>query len=106
MRNYKEKMNRYRIPKERYNELRKFCLCSDCGKRSIIETALLNTFSSKEDELSKHLYKHITSARCSWTELEVGGIPCNRDTFRLYRAKFYYELDKILKQINSADKEE
>lgn len=99
MRNYKEKMKRYRLPKERYRELRDFCLCSDLQDRILIEMALSTVFNDKPDALSVFIYKHVISTDYTWAKMEFLQIPCNQDTFRLYRAKFYFELDNILTKI-------
>ena len=95
MRDYKAKMQKYKLPPGRYRKLREFCLCSDMEERIYIEMALAETCS---DGLAEWLYRHVVSTDYGWAKLETGGLPCNRDTFRVYRARFYWELDKILKR--------
>lgn len=93
MRDYKVKMQMYKLSPERYAELREFCLCSDLDERVYIEMALQETVN---DELASWLFKHVISTDWTWARMESEGLPCNRDTFRVYRAKFYYHLDRIL----------
>ena len=93
MRNYKAKMAKYRLPEARYAELREFCLCSDSADRQYITHALELTVN---DDLARWLYLHVVSTDYGWAKLEAEGLPCSRDTFRVYRAKFYWHLDRIL----------
>lgn len=93
MRNYKAKMAAYRLPKPRYAELREFCLCSDSDDRQYIIRALEETVN---DDLSRWLFLHVVSTDYGWTRMEAEGLPCSRDTFRVYRARFYWNLDRIL----------
>lgn len=96
MRNYKAKIAKYRLPKQRYTYLREYCLNSDRGERLVIETAILNAFG--DDQIGKFIYRHVVSTDFNWPALEANHIPCSRDTFRIYRAKFFYELDQLLKR--------
>lgn len=98
MRNYKQKMDRYRLPKERYRELRAFCLNADSNEMNIIESAVSAAFDGKYDPLEYWMLSHITSPDFNWAKMEAMHIHCNRDTFRLRRARVYYELDKLLLQ--------
>ncbi len=54
------------------------------------------TFGTVNDPLAYYIELEMTSV-CSWAKLESMQIPCNRDTFRIYRAKAFFNLDKILK---------
>ena len=96
VRNYKAKMALYRLPAERYKELRQYCLNSSKNERIIIETALQNAFG--DDGIAPYILKHVVSTDYRWSRLEAEQIPCSRDTFCLYRAKFYSELDKLVKR--------
>lgn len=93
MRDYKAKMQMYRLSSIRYAELRRFCLNANRNDLICIEAALSETV---KDELATWLYKHVVSTDWTWAKMESEGLPCNRDTFRVYRAKFYYNLDRIL----------
>lgn len=93
MRNYKQKMDQYRLPKQRIQELREYCLLSGTRERESIETAAVEAAG---DCLSRWLYKHVVSTDYSWARMEADCLPCSRDTFRLYRTRFYYILDQIL----------
>ena len=86
----------YRLPAERYRELRQYCLNSGRNERLTIGTALCNAFG--DDGIGKYIYLHVTSTDYKWEKLEAEQIPCCRHTFNIYRAKFYYELDKALKR--------
>lgn len=95
MRNYKAKMQKYRLPPERYRQLRDFCLCAGREEHIYIEMALAETCS---DNLSKWLYRHVASTDYGWLQMEADSLPCSRDTFRIYRAKFYWTLDRLTKR--------
>lgn len=97
MRNYKQKMNKYRLPKARYRELKEFCLSADNDRFEVIEAAIRATFGTVNDPLAYYIELSMTNVDCNWAKLEIMRIPCNRDTFRLYRAKVYFNLDMILK---------
>lgn len=98
MRNYKQKMNKYRLPKERYRQLRDFCLNADDNETEIIKSAVSAAFDGKYDPLEYWILAHITLPDYNWAKMESMYIHCNRDTFRLRRARAYYELDKLLSQ--------
>lgn len=95
MRNYKQKMNKYRLPKDRYRELKFFCCSADNEKFEVIDAAIRAVFGTVNDPLAYYIQLDMTEDY-NWAKLEVMQIPCSRDTFRLYRAKVYYMLDKIL----------
>lgn len=93
MRDYKRKMDMYRLPKRRYQRLRNYCHRTDDEAQTIIGQAIgLVT----KDALALWLYRHVTERDYSWASMETDGLPCTRDTFRVYRAKFYWELDKLV----------
>lgn len=93
MRDYKRKMDKYRLPQRRCEELREFCLCAGHDEREIIETAVRMT---ADDGLCVWLYKHVVSTDYRWAKMEADGLPCGRDTFRVLRARFYWNLDGLL----------
>lgn len=94
MRDYKRKMNLYRIPKDRYRELRQYCLCADRYDRMIIESAIADV---TDEVLGSFILRHVLSTDCGISSLQADGLPCNADTFRIYRAKFFWLLDQRLK---------
>ena len=96
IRDYKKKMKLYQIDKERYHELRSFCKTKEA--ESYIIKALTLEFEEAPDMLALWIYHHVTDEKYNWSYMEANNIPCNRDTFRIYRAKFFYELDQLLKR--------
>lgn len=100
MRDYKSKMERYRLPKQRYKELKEYCLMLSPEHQVLIEQALQMTTN---DQLCRWLYKHITQNDYGWAKLEADGLPCGRDTFRVVRARFYWMLDGVLKGANTTN---
>ncbi len=97
MRDYKGKMARYKLSKPRYAQLRRFCLRRDIRTRMVVMKAMEKT---TDDVLRTWIFRHVTSESYGLDAMEADGMPCNRDTFRVYRARFYWELDKILKGAN------
>lgn len=95
MRDYKRKMDRYRLPKAKYTQLRAFCQTEDAEQ--YILDALQLEFGEAPDTLAMWIYRHVTRTDCTWAYMEAHQIPCSRDTFRYYRAKFYYCLDQAIK---------
>lgn len=92
MNNYKKRMDKYRLPKERYRELREYC---KHGATDEIREALAKTGGGT---LAEWIERHVCHGGWKWTRMEAHGIPCNADTFRVYRAKFYKNLDDVLKR--------
>lgn len=90
MRNYKGKMERYRLPASRYRELKAYCVQHRRSPK--ITEALRRT---TDDALAAYIRKQVTES-CSLAALEAAGLPCNRDTFRVYRAKFFWTLDMFV----------
>ena len=89
MRDYKEKMEACRLPEDRYRELRRYCLAH---KDSPLISQV--AYDAIGDELARYVIRHVTSRDYNMAKMEVDGLPCNRDTFRVYRARFFCELDK------------
>ena len=94
MRDYKVKMDRYRLPDVRYRALRAYC---KRGATEEIRGALKKTGGGT---LSCWIEKHVCLKGWRWSRLQAAGVPCNEDTFRLYRAKFYWELDKLVGDVD------
>lgn len=90
MRNYKSKMNRYRLPPERYRELHAFCIAS--GRCDIIIRAATQ---ASDSIMAEYIILHVTTNEWKWRRLEAVGIPCCGDAFRTYRARFYYLLNQL-----------
>ena len=91
VRNYKHRMARYRLSHERYEALRQFCLMR--SHRDVVREAMMEAC---DDALADWLLLHVTSKAWKWAKLEANGIPCCQDTFRLYRARFYWCLNQRL----------
>ena len=85
-------MDMYRLPRERYAELHGYCMR---GVNEEIREALRRTDCGA---LADWIERHVCEKDWRWARMEARGIPCNGDTFRVYRAKFYYMLDKILSE--------
>lgn len=95
MRNYSQKMAAYRLPKDRYECLQAYCRTAGWEEKQLIKEIMYETVS---DALGDWLLLYVLKG-LTWTQLEVRGIPCSRDTFRYYRARFFWLLDK---QVNGA----
>jgi len=91
VRNYKGRMGAYRLTGERYHALRSFCRVP--ANRAEVEAAMAEACA---DALSVWLLRHVTTDAWPWARLEASGVPCGRDTFRLYRARFYWCLGRQL----------
>ncbi len=89
MRDYRKKMQRYKLDKERYDHLR--TLCRQAESSEIVESAIS---AVGEPGLSFYLRMHVTKG-WKWRRLAAAGVPCSGDTFRVYRAKFYWYLDGL-----------
>lgn len=99
MRDYKQKMQRYRLEKFRYKELRLFCMYA---KREDKQNIIALMRYTVPDVLGGYILDHLMNGK-SIAKLEVDGMPCSLDTFRVYRAKFLYYLDKELKEHEKTD---
>lgn len=93
MRGYKEKMNKYRLPNARTKDLRCWCLQSGPAGRAIIEAAANEACG---DALARWIVRHVTSINADYARLKLDKIPVGVDMFRVYRARFYWLLDKKL----------
>lgn len=95
MRDYKRKMDQYRLPKDQYRELRAFCKTK--GAEPFVLDALRLEFGEATDTLQMWIFRHVTQEGCTWEYMNSRQIPCSIDTFRFYRAKFYYCLAQVAK---------
>ena len=95
MRDYRKKMQRYRLPPDEYKRLREFCKTSEAEQ--YIYDALLMEFGEAPDMLQWWIFKHVTRTDYNWAYMEARQIPCCRDTFLFYRTKFYWCLSQVLK---------
>ena len=78
----------------RYKELR--AKCKKPGFEKKIREALSN---DNYYGLEEWIFIHVTDPKrktSSIGALQAVGLPCYDDTFRLYRAKFYYNLELII----------
>ena len=89
MRDYRKKMQRYKLDKERYDHLR--TICRQAESAEIVESAIS---AVGEPGLSFYLRMHVTKG-WKWRRLAAAGVPCSGDTFRVYRAKFYWYLNAL-----------
>ena len=94
MRNYTDKAREVRLPKEREKELREWCLRARGDDLELIRDV---AFDATQDALSEWIVLSVTSVRWPWARLEANHRPCSQQTFRLYKMRFYYLLDKDLK---------
>lgn len=90
LRNYKRKMERYRLNQNRYKELKAYCRK---GPSPEISQALKMTC---DDCLSDWIERHVCMSTWPLKRMRAAGLPCTDDTFRVYRARFYYNLDRVL----------
>jgi len=96
LRNYKQKMDKYRLPPGRMNHLLHYCQHAGDGQRKTIKKVLL---SVTDPVIADFLFMNICEGK-RWRHLEAYGIPCCSDAFRIYRRKFFYYLDMELKAHN------
>lgn len=45
--------------------------------------------------LNTWMRRHVSTRIWKWKRLEAAGVPCSSDAFRIYRARFFWFLDKI-----------
>nr|WP_325300334.1 hypothetical protein [uncultured Dysosmobacter sp.] len=93
MRGYKEKMAEYRLPTDRTKELRRWCLQSGAAGRPTIEAAANEACG---DALARWIVRHVTTVNAGYERLKQDKIPVGVDMFRVYRARFFWLLDKKL----------
>lgn len=96
MRNYSAKANVYRLPHERMKELRAFCLSARGDDFELIRDVAEDTVN---DALARWIILSVATDQWPWARCEANGIPCSRQTFRIYRMRFYWLLDRTLKQM-------
>lgn len=91
MRDYKRKMDAFRLSPERYQKLRRYCLTAGGKEREVIDQTAAEVTDSV---MGRYIAQHVTCAKYSVTAMMADGMPCGADTFRIYRAKFFWALDK------------
>lgn len=94
MRDYKRKMDQYRLPKAKYIQLRAFCQTEDA--EPYILDALQLEFGEAPDALAMWIYRHVTRTDFTWAYMESRNIPCGKETFYFYRCKFYWYLAQVV----------
>ena len=93
MRNYSGKLKEYKLSRDTVAKLKIYCVTTRDKK---IVHAAVNDAVGMGDGLHWFLFNHVTRTDWPWARLEANGIPCSADTFRIYRHKFYYCLNKRL----------
>lgn len=91
MRDYKGKMEKYRIPKSRRALLIAYCRTTNEERLQRIQDVLDEEFL--DDAITWWLFQSIVN-RWTWEKLELSSVPCGQDTFRLYRARFFWALNR------------
>ena len=93
-------MDKYRLPSGRMTFLKLFCQeAPDNGQHETIMKVLLSVTDSA---MADFIYRNVCR-RERWNILRAHGVPCCADTFRFYRAKFFYYLDRELEKKNQKD---
>ena len=96
MRNYRGKMELYRLDPARKKVLRQWCRQPE--HRAQVEVVMAETC---DVVLGRYILMHVADD-WKWAKLEANRIPCSVDTFRVYRAKFYFLLDQALSRANAS----
>lgn len=107
MRYYSLKMQIYRIEPARLKWLRNLCHRYpelDAETRRIIDGATFDLMIGG-DQLPVWV-RHQALSGCSWAFLEARAVPCNEDTFRLARARFFWLLNRRITRQEIALQEE
>ena len=94
MRDYKKKMDEVRIPKDRLDSLKLLCSSHSPESEELIQKALDLTFKDKNDGLREWIYRGVVLG-WKWAKLEVNCIPCCRNIYNVYRARFFWNLDRL-----------
>lgn len=94
MRNYARKMTAVRLPPERMRDLKAYCkeAWNDCEKREAVDTAA--EAAMPNDRLGYWIRESVLRD-LNFGAMQARGIPCSRDTFYFYRARFFMCLDTI-----------
>lgn len=72
MRNYRQKMSRYRLGKARYRELRDYCLCAGRDERMIIESAAAD---AADEVIGRYILQHVLLPTAAWLRCVRMGCP-------------------------------
>lgn len=97
MRNYKQKMDKYRLPKSRRLICSAFCHTTNAERLQTVADVLEEEFG--EDAIRHWIYYNVVLG-WNWAKLESERVPCSQDVFRIYRARFFFALDR---KLNGAD---
>jgi hypothetical protein len=91
MRDYKGKMEKYRIPKSRKTLLMAYCRTTNEERLQRIRDVFDEEFG--EDAIIWWLYQAIVN-RWTWMQLQNKNVPCGEDSFRVYKARFFWALNR------------
>ena len=86
-------MQSVKLPQERLKQLYAFCRTATADEAEIIDLALDKALGC--DMLRVYILRHVVLG-WGWARLQAEGIPCGRDTFRYYRAKFFAALNSMI----------
>lgn len=92
MRDYKGKMNRYKLTGERYEAIRNYCLNIND------DTYIMEAIDYAAGDVAPWMLKHITRKGYLFPQMECDGLPCSRDSFRIKRQRVYWYISKILEE--------
>lgn len=90
MRDYSKKIARYSVEKQRRLFLSAYCNTTNEDRLRVIADAMQDAFG--DDAISRWIWDAVVRG-VKWSVLETRGVPCSRDAFRIYKAKFFYILD-------------
>lgn len=94
MRNYKKKMLKLELSKERLQELRLYCkFAGHKQQRTLAQAA---TKAAKDEVMADFILRHVGPKQEGFAKLEADGMPCCKDNFYFMRARFYKALDMML----------
>lgn len=89
MRDYRKRIAQYAIDKKRLGYLKAYCRTSNEERLRVVADTMQDAFG--DDSIQQWLWHSIVGS-WKWAEQEAHGIPCSRDSFFFYKAKFYYVL--------------
>lgn len=91
MRNYSKKIAKYSLEKRKRVFLNAYCHTTNEERLRVIADAMQDAFG--DDTISRWIWDDVVGG-AKWSLLEARGVPCSRDAFRIYKAKFFCVLDK------------
>lgn len=86
-------MDTYRVSKIRCKELREKCRSNNPEFNKLIRKALEKSDCIWMEDIIMQYIKRRTRKERTLCMLELEKAPCNADTYRLYRTKFFYNLE-------------